>query len=175
MSMETQEPAETREPAESCTGCGLIVPGGNAGCQRLVDELWAREFEDVAFFRVHRMTVDTYCLQHPERYCGSPKSFAAHLTGLCWGLEHSEGRAVGSEALRRWLNGAVRLEKPEIPKERGRLTVADVRDVTEPEPYGRAVEAWARSTWEAYASLQDVARGWIQQALSSPSPGRLVR
>jgi hypothetical protein len=128
-------------PDERCAGCGLVVPDGTAGCQRIIDEIWAREFGGVSYFRVHRMTVDTYCLQHPERYCASAKSLAAHLTGLCWLLEMEGLRAVGSEALRRWLNGAVRLEKPDVPSFRGRLTVASVRDAADPEAHARAV-AW---------------------------------
>ena len=119
-------------PDSRCSGCGLLVQDGTAGCQRIADELWAREFGDVTYFRVHRLTVDTYCLQHPDRYCASPKSLAAHLTGLCWLLERDGSRATGSQALRRWLNGAVRLEKPPLPASRGRLTVADVLDAADP-------------------------------------------
>ena len=51
-----------------------------------MDELLARDFNNVAYFRVHRMMVDTYCL-HPDRHCLSAKSFTAHLTGLCWLIE----------------------------------------------------------------------------------------
>lgn len=152
-----------------------MAPGGNAGCQQIVDELWAREFGDASYFRVHRMTVDTYCLQHPDRYCASAKSLAAHLTGLCWLLERDGSRAVGSDALRRWLNAAVRLEKPEIPAQRGRITVADVRGAADPDAYARAVEGWAWSTWEAYSSLHAVAHDWIEQALSGESRPVRVR
>jgi hypothetical protein len=110
--------------------------------------------------------VDTYALQHPDRYCVSPKSFAAHLTGLCWTLERSGDRAVGSEALRRWLNGTSRIEKPDLPVFRGNVRIADVTGVEEPVAYGKAVDGWARATWEAYAELHVVARRWIQDALA---------
>ena len=159
-----------QESTERCSGCDLVVRGGSVGCQTIVDELWAREFSDVSYFRVHRMTVDTYCLQHPDHYCVSAKSFAAHLTGLCWPIEQGGNRAVGGESLRRWLNGTLRIEKPEAPSFRGRLTVADVRGVLYPEAYARAVEGWARSTWEAYSTLHSLARHWIQQALSGQRP-----
>jgi hypothetical protein len=157
------------------------VEGGTAGCQGIFDGLLARDFSDVAYFRVHRMLVDTYCLQHPDRYCVSAKSLAAHLTGLCWLLEHGGNRAIGSEPLRRWLNGTPRIEKPEAPSFRGSLTVADVREAADPEAHARAVELWARSTWEAYSSLHALARHWIQQALAgprvpaAPGPGRAPR
>jgi hypothetical protein len=79
----------------------LVVRGGTAACQAIFDELLARDFSDIAYFQVHRMMVDTYCLQHPDRYCVSAKSLAAHLTGLCRLIEHDGSRAVGSELVRR--------------------------------------------------------------------------
>lgn len=162
--------AERHESTERCSGCGLDVRSGPAGCQSIFDELLARDFSDVAYFRVHRMMVDTYSLQHPDRYCLSAKSLVAHLTGLCWLIEHGGSRAVGSEALRRWLNGTPRIEKPEIPSFRGRLTIADVYEAPNPEAYARALEGWAHSTWEAYSALHSLARHWIQQALAGQRP-----
>jgi uncharacterized protein DUF5946 len=153
---------------ERCDGCGLQAPGGAAGCQRILDEILARDFTDARYFSVHRMLIDTYCLQHPERYCASAKSLAAHLTGLAWLIERGGGKAVGHEPLRRWLDGAPRLERPEIPGFRGGLTIADVRGAEDAAGHARAVEAWARSTWEAYAPLHETARAWIEQALRTP-------
>src|SRR5262245_38237215 len=110
-----------------CAGCGLDVPGGTEGCQAIFEEMIARDFSDVTYFRMHRMLVDTYALQHPERYCASVKSFAAHFMGLGWLLEHDVTRAHGSDRLRRWLERAPRIEKPQLPRARGALTIADVR------------------------------------------------
>jgi len=153
---------------ERCEGCGLVVPGGTSGCQALMDELLARDFSDVLYFRVHRLMVDTYALQHPERYCASAKSLAAHLAGLCSILEFGGNRATGSDALRKSLDGGrMDLEKPEIPARRGELTIADVRGAAGPVAYGDAVERWARSTWDAYTPLQELARSWTEAALGS--------
>ncbi len=156
----------TSDTLERCAGCGLEIKGGTAGCQALKDELSAREFGDARYFGVHRMSVDTYCLQHPDRYCASAKSLAAHLTGLCWLLNHSGNKAVGSDALRRWLNTQPRLTKPEIPAFRGEVTVADVYKAPTVQAYTSAVQRWARSTWEAYAPLHGVAEEWIRLAVS---------
>lgn len=158
-------PADSR-PVDACAGCGLSVAGGTAGCQGLMDEILARDFSDVTYFRVHRLMVDTYALQHPERYCASAKSLAAHLTGLCWLLERGGSRALGSEPLRRWLDGRVDLEKPALPAFRGALTIADVRAAPDAESYASAVDRWARATWEAYAPLHGRARTWIEEASS---------
>ena|SRR5262244_2043292 len=67
---------------EKCPDCGAPV-GGREECQKLFDEVIAREFSSPAYFGVHRITVDCYALQPPDRYCASFKSFAAHLSGLC--------------------------------------------------------------------------------------------
>ena len=155
----------TEDPTERCDGCGLAVAGGTAGCQHILDEILARDFTDAGYFGVHRMVIDTYSLQPPDRYCASAKSLAAHLTGLGWLIERGGSKAVGSEALRRWLDGTPRLDKPELPRSRGALTIADVRGAGDAPSHSRAVEAWARSTWEAYAPLHPAARAWIEQAL----------
>ena len=147
----------------------MAVRGGEAGCQEIFDGLLARDFSNVAYFAVHRMLVDTYALQHPDRYCASAKSLAAHLTGLCWLVEHSGSRAVGSEALRRWLNGGPQLEKPEVPSIRGWLTIGDLPQGEDPGAHAQAVDRWARSAWEAYSALHPLARQWIQQALAVQS------
>jgi hypothetical protein len=150
----------------------MPVEGGETGCQAIFEELLARDFGNVLYFRSHRMLVDTYALQHPERYCASPKSLAAHLTGLCWLLERDGNRAVGSEALRRWLNGTPAIQKPaSLPGQRGDLTIASVVSTRDPESHARAVEAWARSTWEAYSTLHPLARRWIDAAVANERPG----
>jgi hypothetical protein len=107
-----------------------------------------------------RLTIDVYCLQHPDRYCLSAKSLAAHLTGVCWALEHgiSEG---GLRELQRRLESRRELVKPAIPAGRGKVTVADIVGVTGPDEYRKALDHWARTTWAAYADLQQTARDWI--------------
>ena len=149
---------------ERCDGCGLVVDGGTEGCQSLFDELRARQLV-ASTYQLQRLTVDTYCLQHPERYCVSAKSLAAHLTGLCWALEFS-GRPSGLRALQQWLDGpGRRVEKPPVPSFRGALTVADVIGAPDPEGRAVAIGRWAQSTWDAYSALHPVARRWVEEAL----------
>jgi hypothetical protein len=154
-------------PLAPCEGCGVQVPGGTDGCHAMFEELLARDFGDARYFRVHWLVVDTYCLQHPERYCRSAKSLAAHLAGLCCLLEHGGSRATGHEALRRWLDGTPRLERPEVPRFRGARTIAEGRGAADPVRHAEAAELWARATWEAYAPLHATARGWVASALRS--------
>jgi hypothetical protein len=149
---------------ERCGGCGRAVEGGTAGCQARYEALLARDYEDPAFFAVHRMCVDTYSLQHPDRYCRSAKSLAAHLVGLGLILEEGISAASGAPALRDWLDGRRELEKPPLPEARGEITLGDVEAIAEPGPWSDAVKAWAASTWQAYAELHPLARRWAAEA-----------
>lgn len=155
---------EFSAPEGRCAGCGRPVAGGEAGCRRDFETLLARDYSDARFFRVHRLLVDVYALQHPDAYCASAKSLAAHLTGLCQLMEGSASKATGGQALRRWLDGRSTLVKPDLPEARGTLTVADVLGVTDPAAYSQAVERWAKSAWEAYVPLHGLAREWAAKA-----------
>ena len=109
--------------------------------------------------------MDVYCLQHPDRYCVSAKSLAAHLTGAGWALEH-RGDERGLRDLQQWLNGRVELTKPPLPARRGDLTIADLARASTPQEYLTALDAWAQSTWAAYQPLHPIAREWIRTAMA---------
>jgi hypothetical protein len=146
-----------------CSGCGLNVTGGTAGGQELFDEESARAYGDARFAARRRMLVDTYCLQHPNRYWVSAISIAAHLTGLCVAVERRDREEPLNAALQRWLSRRPRLDKPAPPHDRGDLIIADVRLAADPAEHAGAAEAWAHATWAAYAPLHDIARRWIAQ------------
>lgn len=132
-------------------------------------DLTGRDFTDVRFGRLHGLVVDTYCLQHPDRYCISAKSLAAHLCGLCGAIERGRSVTSPSMALQSWLDGTVDLTKPKLPAERGVITIADVENIDDPEAYETAVRAWAAAVWSAYAPLHDIARQWLDEATASGS------
>jgi len=162
-------------PRDRCEGCGLTVAGGVAGCQAIMDRLLALHFGDVAYFGSHRLFVDAYSLQHPDRYCVSFKSLAAHAMHLCWSLEHGGSRAIPSAAIRRWLERHPGLHKPELPAFRGPLTIAEVAATGAPAEHHHAVERWARATWEAHRSLHPEVRRWVELALVRARAGSAGR
>lgn len=144
----------------------MEIASGTDGCQALFDQFRLRESAELApNYGSTRLTFDIYAVQHPDRYCVSAKSLAAHLAGLCWALERG-GSEAGLRALQRWLNGSVPLTKPEVPKYRGELTVADIAAAVETAAYEAALDRWAQSTWEAYSPLHEVARRWVDDAVS---------
>ena len=152
--------------SEVCAGCGLTVAGGTDGCQRLFESIGLREYEDMRFARHHRIVVDVYAMQHPERYGRSAKSFAAHLTGLCaWIANEGDAQSINT-AVQRWLSGPSPIERPALPASYGAVTIRDLVAAHEPVAYGTALRRWAGSTWDAYAALQTTARQWIALAQS---------
>ena len=170
--MDDRSPPRTSALGGSCCDdCGAIVAGGRDGCQRLFDEVLAREFGDYRYVNIHRLTVDTYALQHPQAYMRSAKSFAAHLTGVCAAVERGDA-AETNRAVQRWLNGAQTLTRPPDPppRQRGDLTIVHVRAATSVEDHVGRVREWARTTWDAWRAYHPVAREWIERARTVRSP-----
>jgi hypothetical protein len=141
-----------------------VIAGGSEGCQALFDDLTGLHTTDVAYFAIHRLFVDAYCLQH-DPYITSFKSLAAHLAHLCWSLEHGGSRAVPSEPIRAWMERNPALERPPLPEKRGVVTIADVAAAANAAAHRMAVDLWAKSVWDAYAALQPLARTWVLAAL----------
>lgn len=149
---------------DRCPSCGAPVKGGRGGCQALYDELAIKAFNDMNYASVRDLAFDTYCMQHLETYCRSAKSYAAHLTRLCCGLEYG-GDAKIYAAIQKWLNGTVSLEKPEVLQSLGDLTVADVHAARTGKEHTLLVRMWAKNVWEAYREQHEIARAWIKAAL----------
>ncbi|MEP7064975.1 MAG: DUF5946 family protein [Gemmatimonadota bacterium] len=149
-----------RGSGQQCAECGARTEAGAPTCSELRDALLARDFEQPAlYFGRHRLAVDSYCVQHSS-YVRSAKSLAAHLCGLCVALERDNDPAL-LDGLQRWLSTNPPLERPALPAFRGELTIAHVAGLDDPVAYRTAVEEWARSAWDAYAELHDVARQWL--------------
>ena len=158
----------------SCPDCGAPV-GGREACQRLFDEILAREFGDYRYGRIHRLTVDAYSLQHPADYMKSAKSYAAHLTGVHAAVEEG-GTLETNRAVQQWLNGPKVLERPGEPPpgQRGTLTVLHAHAAADAADHVRRVREWASSAWDAWRDFHQVAKAWIDEAraASGEAPGQ---
>ena len=147
--------------ADLCPECGAPV-GGRDACQKMFDDLGLRTFADPRYAAMRRLAVDCYACQH-DRYILSGRSLAAHLTGLAVAIEHDGAQTI-NQRVQRWLSRTRHIEKPSVPRERGKMTVADVATVPA-EEYAGAVRRWADSVWEAWREHQTLARDWIAASL----------
>jgi hypothetical protein len=164
--MKHDGPCPDHETAPRCRDCGLPVSDGTPECQTLFEEVTSQHFTNPVLFGVHRLFVDAYCLQHPDRGCISFKSFAAHAAHLCWSLERGGSRAVPSEPIRRWVERHPHLQKPPLADRRGIMTIVDVARAATPSAHHQAVERWARDVWDAYADLHPLVRHWVDLAMT---------
>jgi hypothetical protein len=158
------------DPGACCPACGARL-GRRVGCQAAFEELSARAWADPTRASLHNLVVDTYAMQHPEEYCRSAKSYAAHLTGLCFAIEGDGGREE-YWAIARWLDGRVTLTRPEDVAFRGSMTIADVLGLSEPQEYAAQVRAWASGVWIAYAAHHALAHEWLNAARNQASRAR---
>lgn len=150
-----------------CPGCGAMVPvhngpthryiGASAGCWGIYGEVLAREYENVAYFASHRLSADTYMVQHPGT--PSPQSIQSvniHLIGLY----HTLVLNSSSDAATKALQQAVTIHKGkfewlEPPDEPGKLTILDVYAAKDAVEHAAVVRRWAESVWEAWAAHHD--------------------
>jgi hypothetical protein len=144
----------------------MTIEGGTSACRELFDRLAMPTPDGNPFLPWQRLIVDTYALQHPDPFCLSAISLAAHLTGVGWILEHRGDAANGSDQIRRWLNSRPALVKPPLPASYGDMTIDCIARAETPAAIADAVDAWARSAWQAYTPVHGVARDWIAQALA---------
>ena len=151
----------------ACPSCGAIGVNCIEECQARFAGMLGREFTNPAFFKVHRLTIDAYSLQHPEQYMKSTKSAAAHLTGMCWSMEHGYSQHL-PRTIKKWVDGARTCTRisPPLPLSRGEITLNHVIDISDPEQYFTAVTEWARSAWNAWRIHWPQARKWIEEAIS---------
>lgn len=162
--------------APACPGCGerFLPPpvdelhpyiGASTGCWAAFGELLAREFEDPAYGRAHRHTVDVYAAQHPGQNARRQRqSVALHLVGICHWLEHG----VELERLNA-ITHRLADERPDWPwldpPSSHVMTVADVLKARSGDEHVRLVRAWAEGVWAAWARHHDTVRRWAAEAL----------
>lgn len=155
----------SRPPKCTCPHCGAKVADEAKGCRPLYVEVSMREMSDRARFAVHRLTVDAYALQHPDEYCKSPKTLAAHLTGLCWFFEYNGDPAVAA-SLKKWLSGVpAAVSLLPIPKSlKGMTTISDIHGAENTEEHIESVKKWAKEVWDAWAEHHVQARKWVEES-----------
>ncbi len=142
------------------------------GCWAVYGEILAREYSDSRLMRLHRLTVDTYAVQHPGvNVPAARRSVAVHLSRLYlllergWPMEQASDAMVAISALkdqRPWL---------EPPSMAGTLTVLDVAAAPSNEAHEKLVTDWAQSVWNAWKAHHPIVRSWCAD-LETPVPTR---
>lgn len=155
-----------------CIGCGGLVPAvegpvhryleASPGCWRVYGEVLAREYSDLAFWAMHRLTVDSYAVQHPgQRSPQTIQSVAIHLLSLCLVLERGADPDYTTRAMQAMVRQKDRFVWLTPPDSLGQITVADIAGASTAAEHGQRVRAWAESAWAAWTMHHDIVRGWL--------------
>jgi hypothetical protein len=163
---------ETVGSRTRCIGCGGNVPEmegpthryleSSPGCWQIFGRVLALEYSDPSFGRLHRLTVDSYAVQHPGR--PSPQTVQSqwlHLISLCVVVE----RGLAGGYATRVMGAAARAKRHFAwltpPQSLGEITVVDVVDAATVAEHEKRVRTWAESAWSAWAAHHGTVRGWI--------------
>ena len=157
-----------------CPGCGGLfgdIEGpthryleASPGCWAAYGEVLVREYGDAAYYSIHRLTVDTYAVQHPGH--PSPQSIqsvAVHLISLCLVLEHGADLQRATRAMQAAVKTKERFVWLTPPASLGSVTVADVRAATNVEEHRKRVRAWCACAWEAWSPHHATIHNWLPE------------
>lgn len=154
-----------------CPGCGARLEAmdgpthpymtSSAACWARFGELLAFEYSDPALMPVHRLSVDTYAVQHPgDGSRQAIQSVGLHLARLMLQLESPmPPKAANDVMLRlgRRKSTLVLLDRPAA----FRMTIADVAPLAGTPAHEDAVRSWARCTWEDWHGSHGYIREWV--------------
>jgi hypothetical protein len=156
-----------------CLGCRAVVPDmdgphgpfnlASPGCWAIYGEVLAREYGEYHFPPVHRMTLDSYALQHPGRpSLKAVHSIALHLTSLYFMLERGFDADQTTEPVRRLLLRRQGFLWLDPPTELGPLTILDIHGAGDLAVHTQRVRDWAEGVWQSWALHHDTVRSWAE-------------
>ncbi len=161
----------------SCGGEFQVIEGpvhpymkSTPGCWAAFGEVLAREYSNLDFFNVHRLTVDSYAAQHPgstDRQ--SIQSVGVHLIRLCLFLERGLTAEKANSAMLEAGKKKHTFTWLEPPANQGAITVADVLQASSVAEHTATVRSWARCVWKAWSPHHETIRAWLPGACSSGS------
>ena len=135
------------------------------GCWATYGEVLAREYQDPAYMRFHRLTVDAYAVQHPGVDVSQARnSVGIHLSRLWLLFERGWPISRANDAM--LTITAKKMHYPWLtpPVQRGALTVRHVLAAGSPAEHEAAVDEWAQSVWRAWEAHHATVRAWVADA-----------
>ncbi len=131
------------------------------GCWAAYGEVLAREYSDNRLARIHRLTVDTYAVQHPGvNVPAARRSVAVHLSRLYLLLEAGWAMERANNAMFAITEFKDRCDSLNRPPMTGTLSVLEVLQAASNQEHEKRVRAWAESVWKAWAVHHATVRKW---------------
>ena len=163
------------KPVDICFACGARLPlidgpthrymKSAPACWNAYNEILAREFQDLAYFSVHQLSVDAYAVQHP----GDPndrravQSVNIHLTSLYLIFELNRDYQAARYALKKLAEEFKKEFRPLSPPAAYAMTVEDVLPARTAADHRRLVGDWARAAWNGWSEHHAIAADWARR------------
>ncbi|MEO0637075.1 MAG: DUF5946 family protein [Pseudomonadota bacterium] len=166
----------TAADRSECPGCGALLPmvegpvhrymDGSPACFEFFTRILAYEYSDAALQTTHRMTVDTYAVQHPgaDGTRRQIQSVGLHLARLKLQLDNPLRPRETNEVMLGLSEFKHSLERLEPPK-RFSMTVADVVEFAGTSQHPDRVRAWALATWNDWSEHHGYISDWVKKRL----------
>jgi hypothetical protein len=130
-------------------------------------------FDELSFYTlahgsprfIHQHAVDAFAVQMADESTKTIKIFFG-LMGLYLFVEKGFS---GREVQRAHMNLAkkrMELPRPELPAERGAITVAELMAAEAGEARDKAIEAWCGSVWESCREARPIVVGFLREKLN---------
>lgn len=137
-------------------------------CWRVYGVLLAAEYGDAALMQTHRLSVDTYAVQHPgDRSRRAIQSVGLHLSRLMLQQENERPPEETNAVMLRFGAHKASLEWLEPPQSFS-MTVADIEPLIGGPRHADAVRDWAAKTWTDWHAHHDYIRDWVMAVSTSP-------
>jgi len=155
-----------------CPGCGNSLPPidgpihrymtSSPACWKMFGEILAVEYSSPELMEIHRLTVDTYAVQHPgDTSRQAIQSVGMHLARLAVQLDTSKSpdelNAVMSGFSARKA-GLIHLARPYNFS----MTIDDIAPFTGGNEHISKVREWAASAWQDWHQHHDYIHEWIE-------------
>ena len=136
-------------------------------CWAAFTTVLAREYSNPDLMEVHRLTVDSWAVQHPgDGSRRAIQSVGLHLARMMAQIEDGLGPDAVNAAMLRFT--ARKAELPELPPRRAyRMTVADIVGAVAPDDHSKSVRQWAEATWQDWADQHAFIRDWARHSIAS--------
>ena len=145
-----------------CHGCGALVDvkagkphdyiGATQGCWDLYCLILEKQYGEYNYPQLsHRLTVDTYAIQHPGHTTSRAiQSVSVHLVSLFCIFERGLDPRTATQKMEKILAKGTKFEWLEPPIQNGQKTVIDVLATTNLAEHENKVLEWAKDVWNCW-------------------------
>ena len=148
---------------ETCQGCGAVLERidgpshdymlSSPACFERYTQILAAEYSDPALMRIHRLSVDSFAIQHPGSLTDrrAIQSVGLHLARLAMQLEHLRTPQQANDIMLTLGRHKAELIWLEPPR-RFAITAKDIAEVAGTPDHSDRVIEWARAAWEDWSA-----------------------